>query len=58
MLSKFILSILLTFSFAIEWVDYNGYKINSKVIVIKINNNVRKFLISKFHWSSGYYPYQ
>ena len=31
MLSKFILSILLTFSFAIEWVDYNGYKINSNL---------------------------
>ena len=40
MLSKFILSILLTFSFAIEWVDYNGYKINSKVIVIKINKDI------------------
>ena len=44
MLNRFILPFLCAFSFAIEWVDYNGYKINSNVIVIKIKKEIAPLL--------------
>ena len=39
MLNRLIILISFTCSFAIEWIDYNGYKINSKVVVIKIKKD-------------------
>ena len=44
MLSKFIFMIVFSFSFMMEWTDYSGYKINSKVIVIKIKKDIAPLL--------------
>ena len=44
MLSRLILVTLFTFSFGIEWVDYNGYKIDSKLVVIKVKKDVALYL--------------
>ena len=44
MQSKLVFIIFFTFSFTMEWIDYNGYKINSKIVVIKIKKEIAPLL--------------